>query len=518
MTPVAAIRQWVADATLEEILTHAEFFGLTTASPVQRAVCRIADGLSLGALRDDANVQKAVGNVEALPSRPPKELTWVSGIRVAKSLLAAAIAVRVSQRAVIPEYVKSGEIPRFPMLSVDKDKATPILNHLMGALTGSRILKSILLGSGAESVTLRHPSGRPIECIVTAGKRAGSAVVAYWLVGVALDEFPRMSGAGDAVISWDETRDAAMGRIFSGGTIYNLGSPYAPFGPAFDQVTKFHGKPSGDLVVIWSDGPSTNPIVWTPEACEDMRRRKPEQYRTDVMAEFATPEEALFSSDLIESATRKGHSLPRHEGWSYAAFIDPATRANAFTLLVVSRLGHRFVVASAREWVGTRDVPLDTREVLRELGHVLRAYGIDHVRSDRYLIDSLSSQAREFGFRIFAGSMTAQEQMERALLFRDKLVTGDVELCEVARGNDTVRTLSLDLKRVRRLATQMGAVVKLPLTGDGRHCDFWPPICMAMGAHLNDVKVVRHPENAEVTAMRAAAMKRFSAKKEHDDE
>ena len=80
---------------LETVLTSASGFGLSQASPLQRAICRIADGLPLADLADDPDVANALAcDASALPGSLPPELYVLSGIRCGKSLLAAALAVR----------------------------------------------------------------------------------------------------------------------------------------------------------------------------------------------------------------------------------------------------------------------------------------------------------------------------------------------------------------------------------------------------------------------------------------
>src|SRR5580704_15103845 len=85
--------------TLEKILTSHAAFGLTTASAVQRACCRVSEGLGLGDLACDENVQRAFGGLDAigrLPLVPPKEFHIVSAIRCGKSLFTAAKATHVA--------------------------------------------------------------------------------------------------------------------------------------------------------------------------------------------------------------------------------------------------------------------------------------------------------------------------------------------------------------------------------------------------------------------------------------
>src|SRR5260370_18731002 len=81
-----------------------------------------------------------------------------------------------------------------------------------------------------------------------------------------------------------------------------------------------------------------NPVWWTRDRVEQLRRQDEQAYRTDVLGQFPDPESSLFSSTEIERATRKGPLvLEREDGHSYAAAMDPGTRGNASTLTVATR-------------------------------------------------------------------------------------------------------------------------------------------------------------------------------------
>jgi len=426
LTPASMALDWMATAPLEELVASPHFFGLTTASNVQRAFCRTVDGLPMGELWHDDAVKRAFDGVEP-PVGAPREVSWLSAIRTAKSLIGAAMCVRMSQRCDLSQ-LGPGEVARVPVLSVDKDKAQAVLNHLIGRVMASPLLKMLVIGKPtAEGLTLRHPSGRPVQAMVVAGKRAGSAVVAYWLAAVEFDEYPRMHGSDDAVVNWDDTRAAARGRILPGGCILNIGSPWAPEGPAYTQVTTHFGKPTTDLVVLRSNGADTNPSWWTPARVEEDARTNP-NHRTDCLAEFATPEEALLSSAGVDGAVRAApERLPFVPGADYSAAMDPATRGNGWTLVLVTRDGRKLRIALALEWIGTRDVPLDPGVVLDEVKEALAPYGVTSVATDQHMGDALARLARDRGLSLY------QPPYNEAKVPRPPHALGD------GRGRDTGR-------------------------------------------------------------------------------
>ncbi len=127
------IAKVVADSTLEWKLTHPLAFGLTTASPLQRAICRVADGVPLGDLAEHPTVIAALGTVHGLPHERPREVYLISGIRTAKSLIAACNAFHMAVTADV-STLRPGEIPRVSVVSPKKDLSDVIMSHLVGSI------------------------------------------------------------------------------------------------------------------------------------------------------------------------------------------------------------------------------------------------------------------------------------------------------------------------------------------------------------------------------------------------
>lgn len=407
--------------------------------------------------------------------------------------------------------LRAGEVPRIPVLSLDKDKAEVVFQHIAGSVMGSPFLREILLEEPLkDSLLLRHPSGRPVEVMVTAGKKSGGAVVSRWLAGIIFDEFPRMDGAGDAVVNYTETRRAAQDRLLPGGQVVNIGSPYAPFGPAFEQVNEYWGKPSKRLVLIKAPAWVMNPVWWTPERVAKSRE-KPDVYRTDCLADFATPDEAMLSVELIERATRgEPRVLPAEPGCAYTAAIDPATRGNGWTLIIATRKGKRKIIVRAEEWRGSRSEPLNPDVVLQEIAATLEPYRVKTVKTDQYMGDALTALARRHKLALIQIATSSQERAERWLAIRTRLEMGEIEI-------PPVPALRSDLLHLRKRTTTTGMGVELPETSDGRHCDYAPALMLALSQYLDDEKTeeaTRLAQDPETVRMREEVKKRFQKKRE----
>jgi hypothetical protein len=377
------------------------------------------------------------------------------------------------------------------------------MQHLLGALqkpalAGLRIpdddvpkaWKEIIKESAGEAtvgdVFLWHPSGRPIEIRVVAGKRAGGSAISRWLLGVVFDEAPRMIGEDEGVVNYDDTHRAALGRLLPGGIVLSLGSPWRPVGPIYDAVEDGWGNPTPERVVIVAKAPWLNPVWWNEARCAVLKNR-PDQssqigYQTDVLAQFADLAETLLPQSLIQASTReKPLVIPYEERHNYVAHMDPATRRNAWTLVVADRVRrvlfrsgvavpvavYRIVLAT--QWVGTPQQPLSPRTVLGEIASILRAYHLNAVTTDQWSVDAIRDIASERGIYIAQEEMTTKEQTDAYMGLATAMQDGVVELPP-----DVV--VQKDLRLTKRITTQKGIAIRLTDTTDGRHCDYSPSI------------------------------------------
>ena len=476
-------------ATTEGILVSPDGFNLTTATPCQRARCRIGDGLPLDELRTHPDVIAMCGGetaVAALPSErgiAPRKLVDLSSIRSAKTLIALARAIRASQ-VIDVSGLKVGEVPRIPILNLRLDRARSSFRVLSETVQHSKLLRPLLIEVKADSLLLRHPTGRPVSIEPVAGSKAGANLIGDWLGGLLGDEAPRMAGSEDGtVVNLTDALAACEGRMLDGSAIVLLGSAWAPFGPVYDLVQEHWCKPSAQVVVLRSTGPQNNPRHWTSERCAALEASNPVAYRTDVLGEFADPEQGLLSPIAVRQNTRAAPlELPFEQGARYAAAIDPSegtVGGNGFALVILKVTDRsdpdkprdpsvvHFSVALAREYRGQ-----GPDAILQAIAADCRKYGVKRARTDQYSAAAISALARRHGLTLYVEPTTGPVKLEMFTNMATIIHEGRLELSPDP-------TLIRDLLSIKRRTTQSGVSIVLPSMG-GRHADFGPALASCL--------------------------------------
>lgn len=452
--------------TLENFLTCEWGANLTTATNVQRAACRVIDGTPLRNLAHDPAVVDAFGGELPRFDGPPDVFVPLWAIRGAKSMICSGNAIVLSQRPFGID-LKPGDSIRVPIVSTELDTAKATFQHLSGVINSTSFLRSLVVKETADSVTVRHPTGRHVEIKVVALSRAGSTLVGRWMPGCVFDEAPRMGSDAEFVRSLKESFNAVRGRIMPGGSIMLPGSPYKPVGMIFEMHERYFGKPSKDCVVMRATGPNVNPSWWTEERCAKMARTDPKLYRRDVLAEFDDAEDSLFSYRSVDGAMKATATQKRRS--SFVATLFPASHRSAWTLLVLEtweESGREFHnVALARE---TTDVDM------RALAKDLAPFKLDSVMVPEGTSWSMLDDAERAGMVFIPEDLESGDLLEQCREVQSLLASGRLFL-------PSDKLLRGDLIRAQRLPTPDGnARVSFPEDEEGRRCDYAPLLARAV--------------------------------------
>jgi hypothetical protein len=176
----------------------------------------------------------------------------------------------------------------------------------------------------------------------------------------------------------------------------------------------------------------------------------------------------------MTKVVRKGNPIIlRQPGRVYVAAIDPGGRQNAFTMVVLSKSADgRKRIDYANQWMGKLD-GLDPKLVMEEVAAVCQSYGLGMVWADQYASDFVRSLGRMAGINVLTQNWTAKNRTEQFLDVAQEIAAGTLEL------PDDPLVLN-DLASAYRNNTSSGSSIALPVSSDGRHADFFPPIAMAL--------------------------------------
>lgn len=463
---------------LEALVTHPEGFAIAEASPCQRAICRVITGVPLAELASDPDVIAMLGGVEAVralvPGVVPDMVVLGAAVRCLKSTIIGANALRMAYLGEC-SHLPAGEIPRIPIVSVDLDKSQETFAKIINAINASPRLQQLLIGKPKpDSLLIRNHSGRAVQIKMAAGSVAGRTLVARWLLGIIFDEAPRMQGKQDGAINLEDALTAIVARMLPGAQISLVGSFWAPKGKVHELVTHRFGRPDSDLVVMVATGPMLRPKLYTPEYCAKIKKADDKAYESDVMSRFADPDEALIPSVDITASTRADQGIGPTHGQTYVAIIDPATRSNAWTLTIIgTRPIGGYELCVAREWIGSRAVPLKGSRVLPEIDEAIRPFGLTEVTTDQAGYDHLTDIAElvNVGFELRLATRDDDIAVKRLPhLFTERLIT-----------IPDIRQLRQDLIALRKHPKQGGGSKPiLPVTSDGRHCDYGAATLLGM--------------------------------------
>jgi hypothetical protein len=473
--------------SLEELVTSAKpaGVGVKTATPVQRAIMCVLDGVPIrDELWDDPwedfAVRKTFGDVR--PS-VTDEAQVLSGVRGLKTVMAVCAAIRMTQRVTFPTDLVAGEEPRVNFVSERLDLAQAALKYLKGFMRTVECCKKILVEDpteGSDHVRVYHPSGNIIEIKVVAASRAGSTLVSRWCAGVLFDEAPRMSSNEDSVKGIEEMLYAVRSRMLPGALIMFVGSPVGRIGPMYKMFTDNFGKAGVPVTVARAKGPWLNPFWWTEARMKALREKDFDTYLTDVEADFRDVETSFFSSRSIENCIRQHPLVAAPEkGRKYTCVIDPATRRNAWTMGVADTTDNvRFRLCLAMQWIGTTSAPLSPRAVFKEMKPILEQYGIATCISDQYAADAMRDIALMESIGLTSITITPKLKMAMFQSLRTRVDSGLIELTPEPVMRD-------DLVNVRLRINRNGdPTIILPETADGRHCDYAAMLGLLCGSYI----------------------------------
>ena len=393
----------LSSLTLEGVFAGAGFADIP-ASPLQRGICRVARGLPLDGILNEAEIDRYFGTTEIPEGIIPTLVVLVCGVRGGKSWLAACAAIHAALTSTLTRggrKLKRHELPRFPIIGPDTDTADATFIILKGIIESSPVLLQFLDGDPtADTVVIKRPDGHRVEITVVAASRGGRTVRNRWLVGFILEEVAQFGNESDGfVINVNEILKAARTRLLDNCQGWLISSPYGPSGKLYELWKKHFGHP-GSTFVVWAPTRALNPSF--PQAeIDKLAEEDPDTAAREHDAQWLDPESAYLESILVDAGTRQSPIVKLPPPGAYCVCgMDTGTRANSWTVVVTCHDGIRVVVLGAWEWKGSKKSPLSPKATFAEMKRILEPYGIHEIRCDGWSFDANQDHAGEYGFTL----------------------------------------------------------------------------------------------------------------------
>jgi hypothetical protein len=348
-------------------------------------------GLGISEGSDLELFRKCTG-LEAPPEPGIREVYCISGRRSGKSRITAAIAVYLAAFCDWRKVLVKGERGKVLILAVDRAQARVMREYIGGALNSSASLRGLITAENKESIELTN--GIDIE-IATSSYRSirGRTVVCAILEEAAFWRADEMSAnpARDVYVALKPSLATTPGSL-----LVAISTAYAKEGLMHEAKERYFGKPGRTLCWL-ADSLTMNPTL-DRELIEEELEKDPDaagaEWLSIERSDMATYIDGELVGDLV---VRDRFELPKIEGVSYSAFVDPAggSGRDAMTLAVchIDAGSDRIV----QDCIRVQRPPFNPKSCVLEFATTLKAYGIGAVTGDRYSGDWCASAFRDEG-------------------------------------------------------------------------------------------------------------------------
>lgn len=162
---------------------------------------------------------------------------------------------------------------------------------------------------------------------------------------------------------------------------------------------------------------------------------------------------------------------------SYVAAMDPAFRQDSFGFCICHKDPSRgIVVDMLRRWTPIKGLKLNPKEVLMEISHLIRPYGVHTLYTDQYQLESLQQIALDLGMYVEGVDFTSRSKSKIFGNLQQLINQQKMELLNPDH-NDAAQHLVNELIQLERRLTHTGAIqIAAP---EGKHDDMAAVLALA---------------------------------------
>ncbi len=339
----------------------------------------------------DLDLFRRSTGLEAPPVGGVDEVFCISGRRSGKTRIAALVGCYLAAFTDWRKVLAPGERGKVMLVAVDRNQARVLRDYCGGILEANATLRGLVVQAGKESVELS--TGADIE-IMTASYRGirGRTVVCAVLDEASFFRADELS-ANPAREIYNALRPSMA--TVAGSKLIAISTAYAKEGLMYEARQRYFGQPGRTLAWV-SDTRTMNPTI--PQALIDEElARDPAAASAEWLSversDMATYVDGELVGDLV---IQDRFELPRVEGVSYIAFVDPAGGAgrDSMTLAVCHREESGRIIQDA---IRAQRPPFNPKACVEDFVRCLKGYNISSVTGDRYSGDWCASTFREAG-------------------------------------------------------------------------------------------------------------------------
>lgn len=431
--------QWIP---LEEFAVDPLLGGFVEASPGQRLVLRLLDGLPPANAEQrelfEAIASRAWGEDLATPRRT---VALIMGADSGKSLTAALLLLH---RALFADLsgLRPGQRGVGLLVAPDTRLARIPLDYIKGIIETSPVIAAEVEGDPLAE-TIRFTRGS--EVTILPATIGGRATRGRRFVSVILEETAYFRDQDYTVNDQDIVR-AVRPRLLPGAQLVAISTPYRKLGWLYEIFRAEHGRSRRALVL---QAPTA---VMRPDksaaSIEDEYLEDPTSAAAELGAEFLENVSDFLSAADVEAVTDEGvDRRPPEDGFHYTAATDPSgLRNDHWALTVFGRRGEE-----VRQFVSTAWPPgISVDRLIGELSAILKPFGLTTLVSDQYGSEVTKAHFTRAGINVQERPFTSSANSAKALGFKalKELIVGR----QIRLLDDPVLSRELKLLEVTRLS------------------------------------------------------------------
>lgn len=380
--------------------------------------------------------------LDALPSKPLREVFICAGRRSGKSTVVSLLSVFFAIWGGWEKYLSPGEEVHIFIISATKDQCNVIKDKISAILDLNQSLRRLVRKELAESIELVNNvtiTIKPSSWRSTRGFTVGLLLMeelAYW-------RFELESANRDKEV-FVAVKPAMM--TIKNSLTLGISTPFARQGLLWEKFDKNFGKPGPVLVwraPTWTMNLMTNREELEAENLETMGEA---EFGAEFGAKFREDIESYLPMEIYERAVDAGITMrPEKEGVEYVAFCDPSEGLRKGGDPMTAAIAHAEEDEDGQS-TGVLDVllefrpPFDPGQVIESIVQSCKSYNVTKIVQDRHAIAWIAKDFKEYNIEVEVSEYTKSQIYE---LFAVEMNKGLVELLD----NERLKAQTLGLQR-----------------------------------------------------------------------